>query len=94
MEERRKFERFRTVVIMQYKDRVLTARTDALTRDVSLGGVSFYSDKKFKEGQPITLRLFYDARGPAKVFKGRIVWSREASDVVPKGYLNGLAFIR
>ena len=79
---------------MQYKDGILTARTETITQDVSLGGVSFYSDKKFNVGQLITLKLFYDSKSPAKLFKGKIICSKETSDVVPKGYLNGLFFIR
>lgn len=94
MDERRKHTRFNSATIMQYKDGIFSAQTDALTKDVSLGGVCFFSDKKVKVGQVIKVRLYYDAKAPVRLIKCRVAWSTPYSDNISKGYLNGLTFIR
>jgi len=94
MDDRRKHVRFKSATIMQYKDGIFSAQTDALTKDVSLGGVCFFSDKKVNIGQVIKVKLFYDAKSPARPIKGKVAWSTPYSDNVSKGYLNGLTFIR
>ena len=94
MDDRRKHVRFKSSTIMQYKDGIFSAHADVLTKDVSLGGVCFFSDKKVKLGQIIKVKLYYDSKVPAKVIKGKVVWSTPYSDSISKGYLNGLTFIR
>lgn len=94
MDDRRKHVRFNSMTIVQYKENFLTAKTDTVTKDVSLGGLCFFSEKKLKMGQMIKLRLFYDPKAPARIMKGRVIWSREYKDKGIPGYLNGLSFIR
>ena len=94
MEERRKHARFKSSTIMQYKDGLFTLQTDTMTKDVSLGGVCFFSEKKLKSGQVIKLKLFYDAKAPVKALKGKVIWSTTYKDEISKGYLNGLAIMR
>ncbi|MFH0877985.1 MAG: PilZ domain-containing protein [Candidatus Omnitrophota bacterium] len=93
-EERRKHVRFKSATIVQYKKGLLSVLNDTVTKDVSLGGLCFFSEKKIKIGKVVRLRIFYDGKSPAKVLKGRVVWSTECSDVISKGYLNGLTFLR
>ena len=94
MEDRRKHARFKSATIMQYKEGVFTGQRDTVTKDVSLGGVCFFSEKKLKPGQMIKLRLYYDTKKSVKSLKGKIIWSTPYNDAVSKGYLNGLTFIR
>ncbi len=94
MDERRKHARFKSSTILQYKDGIFTAQTDAVTKDVSLGGVCFFSDRKIKLGKIIKIRLFYDPKAPAKIVNGKVVWSRPYDDKITKGFLNGLTFVR
>lgn len=94
MQERRKHARFNTSTIMQYKEGMFAAKMDTLTRNVSLNGACFFSDKKLKLGQIINIRLFYDTKKPAGPLKGKVVWSRVCNEGPAKGYLNGLVFTR
>lgn len=94
MDERRRHTRFKSSTIMQFKDSFFAMQTDTLTKDLSLGGVCFFSQKPFKLGQVIKVKLFYDSKSPVKALKGKVVWSREFKDNVSKGYLNGLTFVR
>lgn len=93
-QERRRNERFNSSTILQYKFGFFSNFGDALTKDVSLGGVCFFSEKKMKTGKIVKLRLYFDNKHPAKVLKGKIVWSRYISDKVSSGYLNGLELVR
>ncbi len=94
MQERRKHARFKSSTIMQYKDNLFTVQKDTVTKDVGLGGVCFFSERKIPLGKLINLKLYYDDKGPARALKGKVVWSTEYQDKVSKGYLNGLTFIR
>ncbi len=94
MDNRRKYARFNSSVIMQYKDGVFAFSFDTVTKDVSLGGVCFFSEKRLKAGQKIDIKLYYDSNIPAKKIKSKIVWSAVFNDKLFKGYLNGLTFIR
>lgn len=93
-DDRRKHVRFKSATIMQYKDGIFTAQKDTVTKDVSLGGVCFFSEKKLKPGQIIKVRLFYDTKKPVRELKGKVAWCTEYNDAVTKGYLNGLTFMR
>ena len=94
MDDRRKHVRFKSATIMQYKEGIFAAGADTVTKDVSLGGVCFFSEKKFKGGQLIKLKLYYDNKTPARFLKGRITWSTPCEDNISKGYLNGINFLR
>lgn len=93
-DERRKHARFKSATIMQFKDGFFSAHMDTVTKDVSLGGVCFFSEKKFALGKVVKLKLFHDAKKPARILKGRVVWSTVCKDSVSEGYLNGLVFLR
>ncbi|MFH1691043.1 MAG: PilZ domain-containing protein [Candidatus Omnitrophota bacterium] len=94
MQERRRHARFRTSTIMQYKAGLFTVKMDTLTRNVSLNGACFFSDKKLKLGQIINIKLFYDTKKPAGPLKGKIVWSQECREGSTKGYINGVVFLK
>lgn len=94
MDERRKHVRFRSATIMQYKDGIFATGADTVTKDVSLGGVCFFSEKQLKVGQLIKLKLFYDNKKPARALRGKITWSTPCQDNISKGYLNGMIFLR
>ncbi len=94
MDDRRRHARFRSATIMQYKDRIFAPSIDTMTKDISLGGLCFFSDKKLKIGRVIKIKLFYGTRAPAKVMKGKVVWSTPYEDKLARGYLNGLTFIQ
>jgi hypothetical protein len=94
MDERRKHVRFTSATIMQYKDGIFSSGADTVTKDVSLGGVCFFSEKHLKVGQMIKLKLYYDNKTPARSLKGKITWSTPCQDNVAKGYLNGMTFVR
>ena len=94
MDDRRKHARFNSSVIMQYKNGVFTFSFDTVTKDISLGGVCFFSQKKLRLGQKIEFKLYYDPKIPAKKLKGKVVWCTVFNDKPLKGYLNGLIFIR
>lgn len=93
-EERRRNERFNSNTILQYKLGLFSLFGESLTKDVSLGGICFFSEKKLKLGRIVRLRLYYDDKHPARVLKGRIVWSKFIKDKLSSGYLNGLELIR
>jgi hypothetical protein len=93
-DERRKHARFKSATIMQFKDNFFTAHKDTVTKDVGLGGVCFFSEQKFVIGKVVRLKLFHDAKRPARVLKGKVVWSTVYKDSVSEGYLNGLVFLR
>ena len=92
--ERRKHVRFNTSTIVQFKDGIFSANTDTLTKDVSLGGVCFFSEKKLTPGKILKLRLFHDGKKPAKCINGKITWMQECNDKISKGYLIGVTFKR
>lgn len=93
-DERRRHARIKSTTIIQFKDRLFSGEVDTLTKDVSLGGVCFFSSKKLKVGADINVKLFYETKGPARAIKGRVVWSTPYQDGTEKGFLNGLMFIR
>lgn len=93
-DERRKHARFKSATIMQFKDGFFTANKDTVTKDVSLGGVCFFSEKKIPSGKIVNVKLFHDSKKPARVLKGKVVWSTVYKDSVSDGYLNGLVFLR
>ena len=93
-EDRRRHARIKSTTIMQYKNGRFSSTVDTATKDVSLGGVCFFSDKKFKKGQIVTLKLYYDTNIHPKNVKGKIVWSTECHEGSIAGYLNGLTFIK
>lgn len=94
MQERRRRARFKTSTIMQYKTGVFSPKIDTLTRNVSLSGACFFSDKKLKVGQIINLKIFYDSKKPAGPLKGKVVWSCACQEGALQGYLNGLIFLK
>lgn len=94
MDERRRHVRFSAPTIVQYKDGVFSAHMDTVTRDVSLGGVSLFTEKKLPVNKVIKLRLFYDSKTPAKDVKGMVVWTVEHTDKLSKGYMCGVKFLR
>jgi hypothetical protein len=93
MDDRRSHPRFGSSTIMQFKDGFFSASIDTVTKDVSVGGVCFFSDKKVAVGRVVTVKLYYDSRKGAKKVTGRVVWSKPYEDKASKGYLNGLMFI-
>lgn len=94
MEDRRKHVRFKSETIMQYKSGFFTLSDESVTKDLSLGGVCFFSEKKMKSGQTVSMKLYYDSKSSARVMKGKIAWSRKCNDGFSQGYLNGVTFIR
>jgi c-di-GMP-binding flagellar brake protein YcgR len=94
MDERRRNVRINTATIVQYKDGFFTGNVDTVSRDVSLGGICFFTEKKLSKGRIIKLRLFLDGKKPAKVLKGKVAWSREFSDHISKGYISGITYVR
>jgi c-di-GMP-binding flagellar brake protein YcgR len=94
MDERRKHARYTTTTIVQYRDSIFAGQMDTVTKDVSLGGVAFFTEKKLPVGKVIKLKLFYDGKSPAKVIKARVVWCREFNDKISKGYMSGVTFLR
>ena len=94
MDDRRKHVRFSSATIVQFKDSIFAARTDTVTKDVSLGGVCFFSEKRLPIGKVVKLRLFYDGKSPAKAIKGKVAWIQECNDKISKGYIIGITFLR
>jgi len=94
MDDRRRHARIRSNTIMQYKDGFFSAVVDTATKDVSLGGICFFTEKKLRKGQVIKIKLYYDEKVPAKTVKGKVAWSSKSNDGPLKGYLNGLSFIQ
>lgn len=94
MQERRRHARFKTSTIMQYKTGMFIAKRDTLTKNASLNGACFFSDKKLKLGQIISIKLFYDTKKPAGPLKGRVVWSQECQESLAGGYINGVIFLK
>ncbi len=94
MQERRNRARFKASTIMQYKTGIFFPKVDTLTRNVSLNGVCFFSDKKLKIGQVVNLKIFYDTKKPAGPLKGKVVWSCDCHEGAARGYLNGLVFLK
>ena len=92
--ERRRHVRFKASTIVQFKEGIFSANTDTVSKDVSLGGVCFFSEKKLKSGKALKLRLFYDGKKPAKCINGKVAWVQECNDKISKGYLIGITFKR
>ena len=94
MDDRRKHTRFKSTTIMQYKKGLFSAHADTVTKDVGLGGLCFFSEKKFKTGDVLSLKIYYDAKKPVRKLKGKVVWVTPFKDSVFEGFLNGLIFLR
>ena len=94
MDERRKHVRFNSATIVQFKDNIFAAQTDTVTKDISLGGVCFFSEKMLKIGSTVKLKLFYDGKSPARSLKGKVAWIQECNDKISKGYIVGMTFMR
>ena len=92
--ERRRHERKSYTTIAQYRKGLFSGRDQTVTKDISAGGLCFFSEKAVKPGTVIKMRLFSDKKSPDRVLKGRIMWSKEYDDSVCKGYLYGLSFFR
>ena len=59
-------------------------------RDMSYGGLSFYSDDSLTPGDQVRIQ-FPDLRHPGSV-RGEIVWSSPADQDAQRGHLHGLRF--
>ena len=91
---RRRHVRFNASTIVQFKDGIFSANIDTISKDVSLGGVCFFSEKKLQPGKILKLRLFYDGKKPAKCINGKVAWVQECNDKISKGYIIGVTFKR
>lgn len=91
-EEKRKHERFKSVEILEYDNGFWVPVTDTVTKDISGGGICFYSDKKLKTGLVLRVKLYHDTKMPPEIFIGKVVWSKPSEDEENDGYLNGLKF--
>lgn len=91
--EQRKHERKKITTIVQYKKGLFSGRKHTVTKDMSVGGLCFFSEEKIRLGKVIKMRIFQDKKTPDQIVKGRVVWSREYNDSLTKGYLNGLSFL-
>ena len=93
-DDRRIHPRFKSTTILQYKESFWMPTTETMTKDLSLSGVCFFSQRKLSPGQAVRVKMFYDPKSPEKVMKGRIVWSKPYEDSAGKGYINGLVFVK
>jgi hypothetical protein len=91
--ELRKDSRFKTKTMVNYRFGFFSPVTETVSRDVSVSGICFYSDKKLKVGQKIKGEIFYDPKMPAKKFLGQIAWSKPEENDEDQGYLNGVRFL-
>lgn len=93
MQERRLCSREKIIIPLQYKNRYFRAKTDAFSKDFSLTGICFFSEKKLKPGKIIRLNLYNEPRIQLETVKAEIIWSQEFQDNLGKGYFNGAKFV-
>lgn len=94
MDERRRHVRFKSTTIVQYNEGFFKAKGESITKDLSLAGLCFFSEKKLKVGQVVRMKIYYDDKSPAKILKAKVMWSKPSKGDVCRGYLNGLSFVR
>jgi hypothetical protein len=93
MQERRKHVRITSTTILQYKKGFLSPTDETVTKDISLQGLCFFSQKSFKFGSVIKLKIYFDTKDSTKIVRGKVVWSTPYKDSVFQGFLNGLVFL-
>jgi|GEM_PF-2298137 len=93
MQDRRKHARIASTTILQYKKGFLFPTDETVTKDISLGGLCFFSQKSFKFGSVIRVKIFFDTEESTKIVRGKVVWSTPYKDSIFQGFLNGLVFL-
>jgi len=93
MEERRLCKREKLNIPLQYKDKYLSAKRDSFSKDFSLTGICFFSEKKLKSGKIIRLNLYNEPRIQLKTVKAQIIWVQEFQDNLGKGFFCGAKFV-
>lgn len=74
MEDRRKYFRFETPINVKYASKRNKRKVKTLTKNISRGGLSLSSTKKFRTGDIIKMEFnIPDSKSPA-VANGTIVW--------------------
>jgi hypothetical protein len=91
--ERRKYERKKVMKIVHFRKGLFSGVDQTVTKDMSIGGLCFFSGKKIKLGNVIRVRIFNNKKSPDKVIKGRVVWCRQYDDSLSQGYLYGLSYL-
>ncbi|MFH1202474.1 MAG: PilZ domain-containing protein [Candidatus Omnitrophota bacterium] len=93
MEERRICKREKIANPLQYRDKSFSARMESFTRDLSLTGMCFFSEKELRPGRVIRINLYNEPRLSLRKIKAKVVWSQAFSDHLGKGYFNGAKFV-
>ena len=93
-DDRRNYPRFKNTTFVQVKAGLWSPTVDSMLKDVSVGGISFFCEKKLRVGQQVTLKIYYDVKTPSRLRKGRVVWSSPAQEKGMSGYWYGATFKR
>ncbi|MFC1754876.1 PilZ domain-containing protein [Thermoproteota archaeon] len=93
MAEKRRHERFEMAGFVTYRPGVLSGRVDAVTKNVSLRGACFFSEKKLQKGKIVWLKLYYGSKSGARKIKAKIAYSTPVEDKLGRGYFNGVEFL-
>lgn len=93
MVEKRRSQRFSMSSFVSYKPGLFSGRLDAMTKNISLRGTCFFSEKKLAPNKIIMLRLHYGNQVGSRKIRARVVYSQPVEDTFGKGYFVGVEFL-
>ncbi|MBI2094289.1 MAG: PilZ domain-containing protein [Candidatus Omnitrophica bacterium] len=92
MQERRKFERVFTPVVVEFEDPRSRRKERSFTQDISEAGMRFPTTILLQIGQELNLSLTLSHEDASFAATGRVVWIREISRIGSTQYEVGVQF--
>ena len=94
MLERRKFERFRTSIDVEYEVPKCSIEGVTLTKDISINGMSLPTAMKISEGEKLELRIKLPRDSNPIYVSAEVIWVRLPNVETDDDYELGLKFTR
>lgn len=85
MQERRNFVRLQSTLHVAFTVVDSPGRHEALTRNVSGGGVGFFADAKLAPGTVVEVEVAFPSRPQPVRFTGQVIWSAARGRGDPHG---------